>query len=536
MGSDATRSGTRANAVGEDRGGAANGGRRLSATSTSLRLLIWLALASGLSAQSAAAQSSTPLPSAAAPRVYMRAAPAAAVSPQPAPADTRLEGRLNALESELNATREELRGTRQELADSQRLQRAMRLDWIVFLCGFGLLAGLLAGFAYWQARRGQRRASAAAKQAEAAAAELAPLRGAQAAARRALPDLLQAVGEQPLSFQEEGEPFDPRALTVLEDIEHLAYLGESRLTFGSFESLTEAAVYLNGLLLAAASHLARRSPWRALARLDRFFEVLTRYPEAVDHRRMAQGYSYRALAAYQVLEAQDSEPSWLRRADRAQVGPLRKQSFADLAHAAGLDPEWRHSTFVEALLCSRFFLAEEAEESGSRKDLHVRGLRRAVTLYKSLIEEKAYRGPSRRNLIRCLKQIAELTAEKSDFSDFGYALSSLPSDEELWDEALAMRQPASQDRFLWQWLIGDEELFCTVERLNLAEYRSFWIRMLDNKVHLRNWRADLAELQQRRPQMKDWSVQLLYGEQPSIVLANPLPRRQERFEGPVSSL
>ena len=117
-------------------------------------------------------------------------------------------------------------------------------------------------------------------------------------------------------------------------------------------------------------------------------------------------------------------------------------------------------------------------------------------LYKGLIEERAYRGPARRNLVRCLKRIAEQTGEKSDFSDFGYALNAFPTDEELADEALAARQPTSQDRFLWQWLIGDEELFANVERLNLAEYRAFWIRMLDTKVHLRNWRADLAELQQ----------------------------------------
>lgn len=539
MDSDPRRSGRAAAAVGNPGGAqAANGGLRLPGAFASLRLVLFVTLACGLAAQSAttAAQNSNPQPPAATPRMSMRAAPPTVVPPQPPPPDPRLEGRLQALESELNATKEDLRGTRRDLAESQRLLQAMRLDWILFLSVFGLLGALLAAAATWQARRWQRRASTAANQAEAAAAELAPLRSAQAAARRALPDLLQAVGEQPLSFQEEGEPFDPRALTVLEDIEHLAYLGESRLAFDSFESQAEAAVYLNGLLLAAASHLARRSPWRAFARLERFFEVLKRYPEAVDRRRMAQGYSYRALAAYQMLEAQESEPSWLRRADRAQLGSLSKQSFADLTQAAALDSDWRHSTFVEALLCSRFFLADEAEESGSRKDLQVRGMRRAVNLYKTLIDEKAYRGPSRRNLIRCLKQIAELTAEKSDFSDFGYALSSLPSDEELWDEALAMRQPASLDRFLWQWLLADEELFCSVQRLNLAEYRSFWIRMLDTKVHLRNWRADLAELQQRKPQMRDWSVQLLYGEQPSIALANPLPRRQERFEGPVSGL
>jgi hypothetical protein len=253
----------------------------------------------------------------------------------------------------------------------------------------------------------------------------------------------------------------------------------------------------------------------------------------VERRRIAQAYSYRALAAYQVLEVQDKEPSWLRKGERAQSESLSKQAFADVAHASSIDPDWRHTSFVEALLCSRFYIGEDAVDNGSRSDLIVRGLRRAVSLYKSLIEERAYRGPARRNLVRCLKRIAEQTGEKSDFSDFGYALNAFPTDEELADEALAARQPASQDRFLWQWLLGDEELFGNVERLNLAEYRAFWIRMLDTKVHLRNWRADLAELQRSRPEMKEWSVQLLQSD-PPISLSNAISRRQERFDSPAS--
>jgi hypothetical protein len=279
--------------------------------------------------------------------------------------------------------------------------------------------------------------------------------------------------------------------------------------------------------------LTRSDPWTAFARLDQFFLQLSRFPEAVDRRRIAQGYSYRALAAYQVLESQDREPSWLRKAGRPQLESLSKQAFADIAHATSVDPEWRHATFVEALLCSRFYLADEAADNGSRSDLFVRGLRRAVTLYKGLIEERAYRGPARRNLVRTLKRIAEQTGEKSDFSDFGYALNAFPTDEELADEALAARQPTSQDRFLWQWLLADEELFANVEQLNLAEYRAFWIRMLDNKVHLRNWRADLAELQQAKPAMKEWSVQLLQSE-PPITLSNAISRRQERFDSPAT--
>ncbi len=87
---------------------------------------------------------------------------------------------------------------------------------------------------------------------------------------------------------------------------------------------------------------------------------MTRFPNAVERRRIAQAYSYRALAGYQVLEAQDKEPSWLRKAERVQLESLSKQAFADVAHASSVDPEWRHTTFVEALLCSRFYVPEES--------------------------------------------------------------------------------------------------------------------------------------------------------------------------------
>jgi hypothetical protein len=341
------------------------------------------------------------------------------------------------------------------------------------------------------------------------------------------------VGEQPLSFQEEGNAFAPRTQAIIDDVDQLAYMGHGRLAFHHPPSEPDAAVYLNGLLLSAVSHLTRSDPWTAFARLDQFFFQLSRFPAAVERRRIAQAYSYRALAAYQVLEGQDKEPSWLRKAERSQQEALSKQAFADVAQAASVDPEWKHTTVVEAFLCSRFYVPADTADNGSRSDLLVRGLRRSVSLYKGLIEERSYRGPARRNLVCCLKRIAEQTGEKSDFSDFGYALNGFPSDEELADEALAARQPTSQDRFLWQWLLGDEELFSNVERLNLAEYRAFWIRMLDTKVHLRNWRADLSELQQSRPAMKEWSVQLLHSE-PPISLSNAISRRQERFDSPAS--
>jgi hypothetical protein len=440
---------------------------------------------------------------------------------------------LDELRDEQNTVRDQLRQSQENLREAADAQRRIRTVSALFLGVFAIIAALIVIQVYLQARAWDRDSSRAVAEVEAVAAQLEAVRDAREQARDALPGLLKAIGEQPLGFQEEGTAFSPRALASIDDIDHLAYVGHGRLAFRDLSSEPEAAVYLNGLLLSAVAHLTRSDPWTAFARLDHFFTEIARFPEAVERRRIAQGYSYRALAAYQVLEAQDGEPSWLRKAERASLESLSKQAFADLAHATAVDPEWKHTTFVEALLCSRFYIAEENADNSSRTDLYVRGLRRAVSLYKGLIEEKSYRGPARRNLARSLKRIAEQTGEKSDFSDFGYTLNSFPSDEELADEALAARQPTSQDRFLWQWLLGDQELFSNVEGLNLAEYRAFWIRMLDNKVHLRNWRADLGELQQAKPPMREWSIQLLHAE-PPISLANSISRRPERFDNPAS--
>jgi cytoskeletal protein RodZ len=458
---------------------------------------------------------------------------AAAATVQPPSAALHTDSTPDEIHAEMTEVHNQLRESQEALQQAAQAQHRVRTTSALFLGVFAIIAGLIVIQVYLQARAWDRDASRAVAEVEAVATELKTVREARSEAKSTLPALLQDVGEQPLSFQEEGSAFSPRAQTIIDDIDDLAYVGQGRLGFHDLSSEPEVAVYLNGLLLSAVAHLNRSDPWTAFARLDQFFSQMTRFPDAVERRRIAQAYSYRALAGYMVLEAQDREPSWQRKTERAQLESLSKQAFADIAHAASVDPDWRHTTFVEALLCSRFYVPEETADNSSRSDLFVRGLRRAVSLYKGLIEERSYRGPSRRNLARCLKRIAEQTGEKSDFSDFGYGLNAFPTDEELADEALAARQPASQDRFLWQWLLGDEELFANVERLNLAEYRAFWIRMLDTKVHLRNWRADLAELQRIRPAMKEWSVQLLQSD-PPITLSNAISRRQERFDSPAS--
>jgi hypothetical protein len=432
------------------------------------------------------------------------------------------------VEAELNTVRDQLKEAREAQQKADQSQHRARNASAIFLAVFAVIAALIVIQVYVQARGWDSETTRASEEIAALRTQLEGLRTG-GDAHGALPALLQEVGEQPLSYEEEGTAFTPKALGTIADIDHLAYVGQGRVAFREIPSQSDAAVYLNGLLLSAVAHVSQSDPWTAFARLDLFFSQLSRFPDAVERLRIAQGYSYRALAAYQVLEAQDKEPSWMRRGGRAQLEALCRQAFTDVAHASSADPEWKHSTYVEALLCSRFYLAEEAVDNSSRNELLVRGLRRSVSLYKGLIDGRSYRGPSRRNLIRCLKQIAELTGEKSDFSEFGYALNAFPNDEELADEALAARQPNSQDRFLWQWMLGDEDLFARVHRLNLAEYRAFWIRMLDNKVHLRNWRSDLSELQKTKPAMKEWTIQLLHAESP-LSLSSAISRRLERYD------
>jgi hypothetical protein len=401
------------------------------------------------------------------------------------------------------------------------------------LAVFAVIAALIVIQVYRQGRGWDREAASAVAEVESVAGELKQLRDARDQVTGALPKLLREVGDQPLAFEGEGAAFASCVAPVMDDIDQLAYAGLGRIVFRDPASDSEAAVYLNGLLLSAVSRLDGHDPWPAFARLDQFFKQLARFPGVVDRKRVAQAYSYRALAGYQVLEAQQRAPSWLRKAERAQIECLSRQAFADIAQAASTDPHWKHTTFVEAQLCSRFFLAEDPGDHPSRSDLGVRGLRRAASLYKGLIEERSYRGPARRHLVRCLKQIAELTGDNSDFSDFGYALNAFPTDEDLADEALAAREPASPERFLWQSLLGDEGLFADAEQLNLSEYRAFWVCMLDTKVHLRNWRADLQELQEAKPAMREWRVQLLQTD-PPISLSHAISRRPDRFDNPAT--
>ena len=138
----------------------------------------------------------------------------------------------------------------------------------------------------------------------------------------------------------------------------------------------------------------------------------------------------------------------------------------------------------------------------------LRGQRKAAELYRSLIPTATgrKRRASLQNLACCLKRIAGMTGDDSDYLAFKTEVNSYPSDKQLWEETTSVPEGRIELTSLWQGMMSDAELFALTDHLNGADYKAFWISLLDQKVVLRQWKDDLAELQSRNPKMKEWAV------------------------------
>ena len=193
------------------------------------------------------------------------APPGAADATAIVPVSSSQDAKPDDVRLDLDAALDELKQSRESLGNADVVERRTLIAGGLFLVIFALVV-LLAVIQLLQLRKWNQRSQESIARVEAMAAQLRPLQDAQQEVKQALPQWLQDVGEQPLGFQEEGPPVPPKALNVLEDIDHLAYIGNARLSFGRLSSQSEAAVYLNGLLLSA-SLLARSELWAAFARL-----------------------------------------------------------------------------------------------------------------------------------------------------------------------------------------------------------------------------------------------------------------------------
>src|ERR1700733_2872459 len=185
----------------------------------------------------------------------------AVIPPATTTAPQHVEAGSEEWQGERAEGRDELRETQENLREAVQDQHRIRIASALFLAVFAVIAALVVIQVYVQARAWDKDAFRGVAEVQDVATQLEVMRDVREEARNALPGLLQEVGEQPLSYQEEGTAFAPRASVIIDDIDQLAYIGHGRLAFRDLPSQPEAAVYLNGLLLSAASHLSRSDSW-----------------------------------------------------------------------------------------------------------------------------------------------------------------------------------------------------------------------------------------------------------------------------------
>lgn len=105
--------------------------------------------------------------------------------------------------------RDQLQQSQRMLHQAAQAQRQTRMASALFLVVFAIIAAVIVVQVYVQARGWDRETERAFTDAESLATQIDGLRTSRGEARNTLPGLLQEVGEQPLSFQEEGSAFSP---------------------------------------------------------------------------------------------------------------------------------------------------------------------------------------------------------------------------------------------------------------------------------------------------------------------------------------
>jgi len=159
------------------------------------------------------------------------AAPVAAPVTQQSSAPIHTDPSSDEIHAELSEVHNQLRQSQETLRQADQAQHRVRTTSALFLAVFAIIAALIVIQVYQQARAWDKDASRAVAEVEAVATELKTVRDARSEAKGTLPALLQEVGEQPLSFQEEGSAFSARAQATIDDIDDLAYEGQGRLVF-----------------------------------------------------------------------------------------------------------------------------------------------------------------------------------------------------------------------------------------------------------------------------------------------------------------
>jgi hypothetical protein len=407
----------------------------------------------------------------------------------------------------LNRAREDSKHAEEVLANVLESERRIRGASATFLSIFGVVAALILGQGYLQVKGLNERAKDTFDEIDKIKPDLLTIRETRQSLDSELPAFLLTAREQLLAMERPGN-MGQEDLALIDEIDHLTFLN-AQVRFQKTRSEKEARDYLSSLLATARGHIARLNYRESFNRLEEFFTQVLAYPDASSPTDKARAHCYRAFASFQVLKGIAQESRWVQAARQADESRLREGAFSDIRSAKEADPSFEYASFVEALLYSRYYAPFSIGQSDQKVAIEFEGQRRAAAIYKKLLEGNAEPVQSiRQNYACCLKRIADATGAELDFASFSSAVLNFPDDWDLLHADIAIPN-RNANRYLWQKLLSDPELFKTLNRIVLADYHGFWVQTLDLKVKYRDWREDLGAIKSRNPDFRNWKVQLI---------------------------
>ncbi len=410
------------------------------------------------------------------------------------------EALVDEVRVELKVAQDELQESNDALKTAREATQRMQDSEAAFLAIFTIIGALVVGQGYFQIRGWNERAQETLKDVEDVKPALDSIRAAHQSLETELPRFLdEARGI--LNVEDPTGPIQQKDIALIEQIDHFTYLNVP-MRFGKMHS-DEAANYIEGLRVGARAHLARNATWEAIKRLNEFFTMAEKFPDAVTEKNKALAFAYRALAAFQQLEVLVEKESWIRQWKADEVTEIRDQGLADLKSARECYKQQNYGDYVEALLYSLKLTPED-------KDSVLRGQEKAVELYRKLGKDSIgrKRWASLQNLACCLMCIADVSGDPKRYLAFKTELQTYPSDEQLKAQTADEAAGRFELRFLWQSMMIDDELFGSTDKVNAKDCGAFWVDLLDKKVALRKWRQDYTEMQTRYPKMKGWAITL----------------------------
>lgn len=430
----------------------------------------------------------------------------------------------------LNETRDELGRVRQEVDKTKFANET-------FLALYGLVTLFLLGEGFLSLHKQQSRseevqtsaanaasqATKAASDAEASAAKAVQLvDGAKLemdkvfAARKTLFSELPVYLKRTIETTTALNPdtFDVFHQASVNEIDHLTFLGSPSFRFREPESVEELNTYCESLLMTARGHLVQSRPAETLKRIDMFFR-LTKSPQYAaktadaDKARM---FGYQGAAYMELLKRVQSEAAALKKPEtQEKVRKYRKEISESLRKSRELDPNWSGSYFYEASFHSLFPLPPDIVDARERTKICIKGQKRAIELYRTLIRDHTKLLPSvvgavRLNICCCLRRLAD---ESGDYDALFTELRSLPSESEIHDHNIHDSNSLDQtSEDLWSSIMQDEVFFAKGPSRNWTNenYKAEWGSVLNAKADLTSWKDRYSYYRTSNAAMGSWQI------------------------------